>query len=444
MKYYTLFIIIIHFASLSKAQEINDNIPREELERIHANSVKYYSRIAKLKSSLQMQSQMRVTGTQANQVLFRWPLRVTADYDGIPNYYMIQNYVDDNGSAAVTEYNCGNRSYNGHNGTDINIWPFWWSMMNKGYVQVVAAAPGIVTAVTDNNGNDDNCACSGNNNGISILHADSTTSLYFHIKDNSALVQVNDVVYEGQPIASVGSSGCSSNPHLHFEVRDKNNVLQDPWVGANPANDCNNRNEDTWWQNQKPYWEPQINRVMTHSAPPSLNGFNGNGNFCPNGEAINAKNNFTPGNTVYFGVAMHDWLNNTTVNVAVYYPDGTTLITGSSSNTSGSPASRSYLNYGFVLPANAPSGTYHVTATYQGKDYRHFFTVNCISNYNVTGILAGEHAYIASNTVTSTATLTNSSKVKMQAASVVQFNPGFTATAGTNLTARIKDCNYSE
>jgi hypothetical protein len=97
-----------------------------------------------------------------------------------------------------------------------------------------------------------------------------------------------------------------------------------------------------------------------------------------------------------------------------------------------------------LLPTNAPAGTYRVDAIYQGIVSTHYFSVNCIANYSLTGILSGSRGYIASNTIQSDATLPNGSKIKMQAANSIQLNPGFTAVAGTVFKARIKDCNYTE
>jgi hypothetical protein len=74
----------------------------------------------------------------------------------------------------------------------------------------------------------------------------------------------------------------------------------------------------------------------------------------------------------------------------------------------------------------------------------HYFSVNCVPNYNPAGTIADSRGYIASSAIISNATLTNTSNVKMQAAGYIAFTPGFTALAGATLKARIKDCSYSE
>ncbi len=65
----------------------------------------------------------------------------------------------------------------------------------------------------------------GYGNYIVIEHDNGTQTLYAHNSKN--LVSVGDVVKQGQQIALVGSTGRSSGPHLHFEVRGGTN----PWVG---------------------------------------------------------------------------------------------------------------------------------------------------------------------------------------------------------------------
>jgi murein DD-endopeptidase MepM/ murein hydrolase activator NlpD len=53
------------------------------------------------------------------------------------------------------------------------------------------------------------------NNGIEILHADNTLTLYGHIQNGSSRVKVGDKVNVGQELALSGTSG---GPHLHFSI----------------------------------------------------------------------------------------------------------------------------------------------------------------------------------------------------------------------------------
>jgi murein DD-endopeptidase MepM/ murein hydrolase activator NlpD len=57
----------------------------------------------------------------------------------------------------------------------------------------------------------------GFGNVVKIRHADGYSTLYAHNQKN--LVQKGDVVKKGQVIALLGSTGRSSGPHVHFEVR---------------------------------------------------------------------------------------------------------------------------------------------------------------------------------------------------------------------------------
>ena len=54
-------------------------------------------------------------------------------------------------------------------------------------------------------------------NKIEIKHSDKLTTLYGH--NAKLLVKIGDKVKQGQVIALVGTTGQSSGPHLHYEVR---------------------------------------------------------------------------------------------------------------------------------------------------------------------------------------------------------------------------------
>jgi murein DD-endopeptidase MepM/ murein hydrolase activator NlpD len=54
---------------------------------------------------------------------------------------------------------------------------------------------------------------------VKILHAHHRATLYCHL-DQAPEVSVGDTVTTGAPIGFVGSTGNSSEPHLHFEVQE--------------------------------------------------------------------------------------------------------------------------------------------------------------------------------------------------------------------------------
>ena len=74
--------------------------------------------------------------------------------------------------------------------------------------EVTAAAAGNVTIATYG---------SGYGNYVMIAHADGSVTLYGHM--SSLAVSAGQTVSQGDVIGYVGSTGNSTGPHLHFEVR---------------------------------------------------------------------------------------------------------------------------------------------------------------------------------------------------------------------------------
>lgn len=71
-----------------------------------------------------------------------------------------------------------------------------------------AAAAGVVVVAGD---------CGGYGNCVVIDHGTSLATVYAH--QSLVISQVGDIVAAGQSIGLVGSTGISTGPHLHFEVR---------------------------------------------------------------------------------------------------------------------------------------------------------------------------------------------------------------------------------
>jgi murein DD-endopeptidase MepM/ murein hydrolase activator NlpD len=77
---------------------------------------------------------------------------------------------------------------------------------------VVAAADGVVVAATP--------GTTGYGNHIIIDHGNGVLTLYGHL--DHLVATVGQTVHQGQLIGLLGSSGNSTGPHLHFEVRVQN------------------------------------------------------------------------------------------------------------------------------------------------------------------------------------------------------------------------------
>ncbi len=90
-----------------------------------------------------------------------------------------------------------------------------WGRMHQGVdlavverTSVMAAADGEVI-LSQWNGGYGNC--------IYVEHNSGAVTVYAHLSEN--LVQVGDLVTQGQVIALSGNTGNSTGPHLHFEIR---------------------------------------------------------------------------------------------------------------------------------------------------------------------------------------------------------------------------------
>lgn len=205
----------------------------------------------------------------ANEQGLSWPLDCRPGEDcwkriGYPD-------LDGDGYAA----NCGEPAYAGHDGTDFSVTA---EAMGEG-VSVFAAADAEVVVVHDflydrcdlhpehadcveppdgwrepgqtygervctelspeycNEGSQsDACFRCFTGNSVVLRHLGDGVvfaTYYTHLRQDSALVEVGDIVPAGSPIALVGSSGTTGGPHLHFEVWDRDGWSSelDPWSG---------------------------------------------------------------------------------------------------------------------------------------------------------------------------------------------------------------------
>jgi len=86
-----------------------------------------------------------------------------------------------------------------HNGVDFNCWTG---------DAIRAATDGIVIAAE---------YYGGYGYAVIIQHANSISTLYGHL--SNIFVQLEEYVVVGENVGACGSTGLSTGPHLHFEVR---------------------------------------------------------------------------------------------------------------------------------------------------------------------------------------------------------------------------------
>lgn len=153
----------------------------------------------------------------------------------------VQNYVDHDVSSAYRDYACGERTYDGHDGTDFRLRSL---VAQRAGVAVLAAADGVVAGVRDGmedvsirgTGKD---AVKGREcgNGLVLRHADGWETQYCHMAQGSLAVTRGQRVTTGQALGRVGLSGLTEFPHLHFTVRHHGKFV-DPFAPEPKTDPC--------------------------------------------------------------------------------------------------------------------------------------------------------------------------------------------------------------
>ncbi|MDA8791755.1 M23 family metallopeptidase [Bacteriovoracaceae bacterium] len=111
-------------------------------------------------------------------------------------------------SYKVLQGNCSSFS---HIGTNRFAYDFDMSIGST----ITAVRAGEVIEVEESFEDGNGCP---NANIIKIEHDDDTVAEYHHLTKDGALVEKGDTVAQGDEIAESGNTGCSTTPHLHFQV----------------------------------------------------------------------------------------------------------------------------------------------------------------------------------------------------------------------------------
>ena len=309
-------------------------------------------------------------------VTYSFPLRMAP---GRPDNagFRVSAFVDDNSTVGqVIDYNGGARTYDGHHGTDYALWPFSWNKVDAADVQVIAAAAGTIVSKNNTDSSDHNPCDSGSTsdtwNYVALTHADGRMTIYGHMGYNSLTAKgVGQTVAQGEYLGTVASSGNSSGPHLHFEVRYgsySNNEWIDPYSGpfSHP---------DSLWTSQRPYFDSGINRLATHSAQPI------EANCKPT--VTNLQDAFATPARIYFYAYYRDYQGVLPTQGTIFRPDGSVF--QSWSYTDGNTFSSAINRYwAFDFSSNDPAGIWRFEVAYNGQTYSTLFNVNSSRLVNIS------------------------------------------------------------
>jgi hypothetical protein len=350
-------------------------------------------------------------------VKFDWVMRQRGVNDN--SYYGISFFVDLDNTAVLKDYTCGTRTYNGHLGTDFFTYPYPWHKIDNNNVEAIAGAPGVILNKLDG-AFDRQCTNDPNRvwNAVYVRHADGTTALYGHLKSGSLTTKaIGQAVEKGEYLGIVASSGDSSGPHLHFEVRNSTNTaVLDPFNGT-----CNTNS--SMWLAQRPYFEPKILKIMTHSvAPPTIVPCNANPV-----DNINEKTNFLTGETVYFGIYYRDMLAPQVSQFKLYKPNG--VLANQWSYTAVNNANFSATRLSYNLPVGSETGTWRLEITLGGQVYECFYNVNTTAQKFESSelIAANNKLQFTSNTI-------------YDSGKSIILSPGFGVEKGSIFKAQIDGC----
>jgi murein DD-endopeptidase MepM/ murein hydrolase activator NlpD len=304
----------------------------------------------------------------AGSVLFAWPLRAAATLHD-PGFAAISRFVDHDPDYPdhLLDYAGGTRTYDlstgyNHRGTDIFPFPFGWNKMDHNDVYVVAAAAGVISASADGN-YDRNCSMESTSspNYVILRHAGGEQSWYFHMKSGSVTTKaVGAQVSAGEVLGVVGSSGASTGPHLHFEVYDAGHNLIDPFAGP-----YNSTTPSSWWQSQRPYYDPGINKITIGDAAPEVP-------QC-SAAASHESKVIRPGGRLFATTYYRERQPGQSAQYAIFYPNGSVF---SSWNGDASEFyAGSWWYWYWTLGSQEPLGTWRFRSEFNGETYEKSFQV---------------------------------------------------------------------
>jgi murein DD-endopeptidase MepM/ murein hydrolase activator NlpD len=375
----------------------------EEIDRLHPLIVERAQPLLKARaSSLEAQTSRSALGN------YIFPLRMSATARGY-SAWGISNFVDHDASSGLRDFSCSARTYDGHRGTDFFTWPFGIQRLENDDAVVVAAASGNLVGKSDGAA-DRNCVPLSIQpqppaNYVAILHDDGTYGYYLHLKSGSLTTKaIGSRVIAGERLGIVASSGLSTGPHLHFEIRGADGTTIDPFSGA-----CDS--SPTLWKHQ---WNAasdfKLVQISTHDAAPQFASCNTTTNSFTASDQPNYRDSFSIGQTIYAMAATRDFPLGGYLRFQIVAPNGQTVIDRTfSPSTSSYKAAYWYVS--FQLGSTASAGIYRVLVTSSSGEeggYAFAYGTTLASTTLAAAVLPGGRSVRSNTTATVFATIINS------------------------------------
>lgn len=232
-----IFITLFYLCSdISYAYEYQDSKNKENVDDLIRE---IYDAKEQYEDLVGGYEETEITIHEATTIKYWWPIgsKETTKTNGV--LYA----KGDPESIIITSYFAGldNFRNNPHGGLDIGV-----NGQAIGVINVIASRAGEVVYPTsksqtqyEDNGYYGNQDGGGYGNYVKIKHSDGTYTIYAHLAKDSITVKVGDVVDQGQVIGKVGNSGSSTGVHLHFEMREGGDSIEnrvDPLEYVDPEN----------------------------------------------------------------------------------------------------------------------------------------------------------------------------------------------------------------
>jgi len=188
----------------------------------------------------------QVEASQTPQLL--WPVSCQLNQ----NCWIVHHVDVNKNTQKSQDYACGSLTYEAHKGTDIAVQDL--HHLERG-IDILAALGGTVLRVRNDMKDHAYSKIQKNKtietfgrdcgNGVVIDHGQGWQTQYCHMKQNSILVKPGQNILPGRKLGEMGLSGKSEFAHLHFALRQHNQVI-DPFTGMDNQTGCGQKQNTLW------------------------------------------------------------------------------------------------------------------------------------------------------------------------------------------------------